>query len=65
MSTTSDSWSPAAEFEALTLPHLDALYGFARSRVRNAQAARDIVQETCLKAFRKFDRFERGTDLPR
>jgi len=32
------------------------------SRVRDVQTAKDLVQETCLKAFRAFDRFERGTD---
>ncbi len=56
------SASRADEFEALTRPYLDPLYGFAVSRLRDAQMARDVVQETCLKAFRAFDRFERGTD---
>lgn len=50
------------EFETLTLPHLGALYGFAVSRLRDAHAAEDLVQETCLKAYRAFDQFARGTD---
>ncbi len=50
------------EFEELTLPHLGALYRFAIQKVRDAAQAEDLVQETCLKAYRGFDRFERGTD---
>lgn len=49
-------------FEAMTTPHLSALYRFAVYKVRDAAQAEDLVQETCLKAFRAFDRFERGTD---
>lgn len=50
------------EFEELTYPHLDALYRFAFQRVRDVYQAEDLVQEVCLKAYRSFDRFERGTD---
>lgn len=50
------------EFEAMTSPHLAALYRFAVYKVRDAAQAEDLVQEACLKAFRAFDRFERGTD---
>ncbi|MBI2902697.1 MAG: sigma-70 family RNA polymerase sigma factor, partial [Candidatus Methylomirabilis oxyfera] len=50
------------EFEELTVPHLAALYRFTVQRVRNAAQAEDLVQEACLKAYRCFDRFERGTD---
>ena len=45
------------------LPHLDALYANAL-RLTHARAdAEDLVQETVLRAFRFFDRFERGTNL--
>ncbi len=50
------------EFEALTRPHLDALYRFAARSVRSATVAEDLVQETCLKAYRASAQFERGTD---
>jgi RNA polymerase sigma-70 factor (ECF subfamily) len=50
------------EFEALTRPHLDALYRFAVRSVGSATAAEDLVQDTCLKAYRAFGQFERGTD---
>lgn len=50
-------------FEALAAPQLRSLYGFALSRLRSPQAADDMVQETCLKAYQAFDRFEAGTDF--
>jgi RNA polymerase sigma-70 factor (ECF subfamily) len=53
---------PRQAFEGLTLPHLDALYRFAASRVRNRHEAEDAVQEVCLKAYRALDQFEPGTD---
>lgn len=51
------------EFEELALIHLDPLYRFALSFVHNKTDADDLVQKTVLKAFRAFDRFERGTNM--
>jgi RNA polymerase sigma-70 factor (ECF subfamily) len=53
----------ASEFEALTLEHLDALYGAALRLTRSPREAEDLVQDTYLKAFRFFDSFERGTNI--
>jgi RNA polymerase sigma-70 factor, ECF subfamily len=50
------------EFEELTSPHLGVLYRFAFQKVRDAQQAEDLVQEACLRAYRAFDHFERGTN---
>src|SRR5512135_3430353 len=50
------------EFEALFLPLLDNLYSIALRMTRNEKDAEDLVQETYLKAFRFFHRFERGTN---
>lgn len=51
------------EFDAEVLPHLDALYANA-IRLTHAKAdAEDLVQETVLRAFRFYDRFERGTNV--
>jgi RNA polymerase sigma-70 factor (ECF subfamily) len=51
------------EFDAEVLPHLDALYANAL-RLTHARAdAEDLVQETVLRAFRFYDRFERGTNV--
>jgi RNA polymerase sigma-70 factor, ECF subfamily len=52
----------SSEFEALTVSHLAALYRFAARCVKDPQTAQDLVQESCLKAYRAFERFERGTD---
>ncbi len=53
---------PADDFEAATLPHLDALYALALRLTRNGRDAEDLVQDTMVKAFRFFHRFERGTN---
>lgn len=41
-------------FEELTLPHLAALYRFARKLTGDPAAAEDLVQETYLRALRGF-----------
>lgn len=50
------------EFETEALPHMSALYSFAVRLTRDRDDAADLVQETYLKAFRFFDKFERGTN---
>lgn len=52
-----------SDFEALTLEHMDALYGAALRLTRSAKDAEDLVQDTFLKAFRFFDSFEPGTNV--
>ncbi len=54
---------PRSEFEALTLEHMDSLYGAALRLTRSARDAEDLVQDTYLKAFRFFDSFEKGTNI--
>jgi RNA polymerase sigma-70 factor, ECF subfamily len=49
-------------FEDEALPHLDALYTMAVRLARNSHDASDLVQETILRAYRFFDRFEQGTN---
>ena len=43
-------------------PHMDALYNFALSLTANKDDAHDLVQETYIKAFKFFDKFETGTN---
>ena len=52
-------------FEAEALPHLRSLYGTAYRMTRNAHDAEDLVQETFLRAYRAFDRYEPGHEHPR
>ncbi len=52
-----------SDFEALTLEHMDALYGAALRLTRSPKDAEDLVQDTFLKAFRFFDSFEKGTNI--
>ncbi len=53
----------AARFERDALPYLDQLYGGALRMTRNPADAEDLVQETFIKAFAKFDSFTEGTNL--
>jgi RNA polymerase sigma-70 factor (ECF subfamily) len=52
-----------ARFTGGTLPLLDSLYASALRMTRNPADAEDLVQETMLRAYRSFDRFEPGTNL--
>ncbi len=51
------------EFDAEVLPNLDALYANALRLTHASADAEDLVQETVLRAFRFYDRFERGTNV--
>lgn len=51
-----------AEFEKEAIPHMDALYNFALRMTGDSDDADDLVQETYLKAFRFFEKFERGSN---
>jgi len=50
------------EFEEVALVHLDALYRSALRLTHNRVEAEDLVQETCLRAFGNFHRFNPGTN---
>jgi RNA polymerase sigma-70 factor, ECF subfamily len=51
------------EFEAEALPHMDVLYNFALRTTGNEDDARDLLQETYLKAYRFWDKYEKGTNI--
>jgi len=53
--TTTDTLGDQhARFNALVLPHLDRLLGFARRRTDDVQDAEDAVQEACVRAWLAF-----------
>ena len=43
-------------------PHLDALFATAMRLTKNGGDAEDLVQESMLKAYRYFDKYEQGTN---
>ena len=49
-------------FEGEFLPHIDAMYNFAYRLTYDEDDAKDLVQETYLKAFRFINSFEEGTN---
>ncbi len=51
------------EFDELVVPYTDALFSFAMKMTGSQDNSDDLVQETLLKAFRFFDKFERGTNI--
>ena len=52
------------QFETLILPHKSSLYGPALQMTHSASDAEDLVQETILRAFTRFDSF-RADGSPR
>jgi RNA polymerase sigma-70 factor (ECF subfamily) len=50
-------------FQQDALPLLDSLYAAALRMTRNPSDAEDLVQETMMRAYRAFDRFEPGTNI--
>jgi RNA polymerase sigma-70 factor (ECF subfamily) len=49
-------------FERECLVHLDAVYRAARRFTRDDDRARDLVQDTMVRAYRAFDSFTPGTN---
>jgi len=50
------------DFEEEALPHMDALYNFALKMTGDSDTADDLIQDTYMKAFKFFDKFEKGTN---
>jgi RNA polymerase sigma-70 factor (ECF subfamily) len=51
------------DFQKEALPHMDILYNYALRTTGNEEDARDLLQETFLKAYRFWDKYEKGTNI--
>jgi RNA polymerase sigma-70 factor, ECF subfamily len=49
-------------FEQVALPHLDAIYTGALRLTRSPDDAKDLLQDTILRAYKFFDQFQPGTN---
>ncbi len=49
-------------FDSEFMPHVDSMYNFAYRLTFDEDDAKDLVQDTYLKAFRFINSFERGTN---
>jgi RNA polymerase sigma factor (sigma-70 family) len=49
-------------FQEEMVPHMDILYHFAVRTTGNTDDAKDLLQDTFLKAYRFIDKYERGTN---
>jgi RNA polymerase sigma-70 factor (ECF subfamily) len=56
-SNSTSSATIRQRFEAVALPHLDAVYNAALRLAGNPDDAKDLLQDTVLRAYRFFDRF--------
>ena len=50
------------DFEKEAMPHINLLQNYAYRMVGNRLDADDLIQETYLRAFRFFNKFEKGTN---
>jgi RNA polymerase sigma-70 factor, ECF subfamily len=55
--------TPRAHFEQEALVHLDALYSFALKLARARDEAEDLVSETVLRAFERWEQYRLGTNI--
>lgn len=51
-----------ARFESEAMPHADALFGAAMRMTKSRRDAEDLVQDTLMKAYQHFDKYEDGTN---
>lgn len=51
------------DFEQTAIPLMDILYNYALHLTMNSENAKDLLQDTYLKAFRFWDSYEKGTNI--
>lgn len=62
-SAVDDSAARRTRFEAEALVHLDALHGFALRLARSRDDAEDLVSDTMLRAFERWEQYRLGTNV--
>jgi RNA polymerase sigma-70 factor (ECF subfamily) len=61
--TLADRPARRAQFEREALQHLDALYSFALKLARARDDAEDLVSDTLLRAFERWEQYRLGTNI--
>jgi RNA polymerase sigma-70 factor, ECF subfamily len=51
------------DFEQTAIPQMDYLHGYALHLTRNRETAKDLMQDTYLKAYRFWNSYEQGTNI--
>lgn len=63
LSMNSNEKDKQNEFKSEAIPQMNALYSFARHLTGNSDDADDLLQDTYLKAFRFWDKYQKGTNI--
>jgi RNA polymerase sigma-70 factor (ECF subfamily) len=50
-------------FEQTAIPHMPLLYNYALKLTMNSEDAKDLLQDTYLRAYRFWNKFEQGTNV--
>ncbi len=61
-SNDSNTQQKHEEFQLEAVPHMDILYNYGLRLTGHPEDANDLLQETFLKAYRFWDKFEKGTN---
>ena len=62
MKSIPDHQGRREDFEREMLPHMTAVYNFAVRMIGDVDDAKDLVQETYIRAYRYFENFSLGTN---